>query len=340
MPRQPRPDLRRQRDFEHRRAVGEHAIAEIADRRRGSASASCCSLRAQHLVVVAAERVARDERLRRIGEHRVARARRRRPVVHARGDHADRAGNELGGPRAGRAVACHIIHRAVAARGEPVEQSALPRRRDRCRRCRFPGSRAPGPSGGCRRRAPPSRVGAVRGDVVGERGAARASGEAYTTVSRAPSQHPMSTATAPPARCRRDRSGGRAACRRACAAGWSSRCPATSARARRRWSRGCLRALGWSGPVKSPSYTLVEHYPLSSLYFYHFDFYRFADPSEWETAGLADCFRDDAVCLIEWPERVAGLLPPPDLALTLAHPADPARAGPRSSRSPRVTEAR
>jgi tRNA threonylcarbamoyladenosine biosynthesis protein TsaE len=89
-------------------------------------------------------------------------------------------------------------------------------------------------------------------------------------------------------------------------------------------ARGCLRALGWQGPVKSPSYTLVEHYPLSSLYFYHFDFYRFADPSEWETAGLADCFRTDAVCMIEWPERVGDLLPPPDLALTLAYGASAA----------------
>lgn len=84
--------------------------------------------------------------------------------------------------------------------------------------------------------------------------------------------------------------------------------------------RGCLRELGWTGPVKSPTYTLVEHYPFSSLYFYHFDFYRFADPGEWETAGLADCFREDAVCVVEWPERVAGLLPPADLAVTLAHP--------------------
>jgi tRNA threonylcarbamoyladenosine biosynthesis protein TsaE len=91
--------------------------------------------------------------------------------------------------------------------------------------------------------------------------------------------------------------------------------------------RGCLKALGWVGPVKSPSYSLVEHYPLSSLYFYHFDFYRFADPSEWETAGLADCFRPDAVCVIEWPERVAGRLPPPDLALTLTYPADPSLPG-------------
>jgi len=91
--------------------------------------------------------------------------------------------------------------------------------------------------------------------------------------------------------------------------------------------RGCLRALGWSAAVKSPTYMLVEQYPLPSLYFYHFDFYRFADPSEWETAGLADCFRDDSVCVVEWPERVAGLLPPPDLDLTLAHPADPDRTG-------------
>ncbi len=91
--------------------------------------------------------------------------------------------------------------------------------------------------------------------------------------------------------------------------------------------RGCLRALGWAGPVKSPSYPLVEHYPLSSIYFYHFDFYRFTDPSEWDTAGLADCFGPDAVCMIEWPERVAGRLAPPDVALTLTYPADPSRSG-------------
>jgi tRNA threonylcarbamoyladenosine biosynthesis protein TsaE len=84
--------------------------------------------------------------------------------------------------------------------------------------------------------------------------------------------------------------------------------------------RGCLRALGWTGPVKSPTYTLVEHYPFSSLYFYHFDFYRFTDPGEWETVGLADCFRGDSVCFVEWPERVAGLLPPADLLVTLTHP--------------------
>ena len=82
--------------------------------------------------------------------------------------------------------------------------------------------------------------------------------------------------------------------------------------------RGVLRARGWNGSVKSPTYTLVEHYAFSSLYFYHFDFYRLADPSEWETAGLAECFRPDSVCLVEWPERIGDLLPQPDLIVALS----------------------
>jgi tRNA threonylcarbamoyladenosine biosynthesis protein TsaE len=102
--------------------------------------------------------------------------------------------------------------------------------------------------------------------------------------------------------------------------------------------RGCLRALGWKGPVKSPTYMLVEQYPLSSLYFFHFDFYRFANPGEWETAGLADCFRDDSVCMVEWPERVAGLLPPSDLQLTLSHPDDPDVGGRRLALAARTPD--
>ena len=81
--------------------------------------------------------------------------------------------------------------------------------------------------------------------------------------------------------------------------------------------RGVLRALGWTGPVKSPTYTLVEHYQLSSLYFYHFDFYRFEDPDEWDTTGFAEYFSENAVCVVEWPERAGGHLPVADLAITL-----------------------
>jgi tRNA threonylcarbamoyladenosine biosynthesis protein TsaE len=91
--------------------------------------------------------------------------------------------------------------------------------------------------------------------------------------------------------------------------------------------RGALRALGWPRAVKSPTFTVVEYYAFSSLYFYHFDFYRFADPDEWETAGLAECFRDDSVCLIEWPERVTRHLPEPDLVLVFSLPPDPQASG-------------
>ena len=80
-------------------------------------------------------------------------------------------------------------------------------------------------------------------------------------------------------------------------------------------TRAVLRALGHSGPVKSPTYTLVEVYVVSSLYWYHFDFYRFNYPEEFDDAGLGEYFRDDAVCLVEWPEKAAGYLPPPDLTL-------------------------
>lgn len=83
--------------------------------------------------------------------------------------------------------------------------------------------------------------------------------------------------------------------------------------------RGLLRARGIRGAVKSPTYTLVEHYPISSLYFFHFDFYRFTNPNEWDSAGMSDYFRDDAVCLVEWPERVGDRLPKPDLALSLSY---------------------
>lgn len=81
--------------------------------------------------------------------------------------------------------------------------------------------------------------------------------------------------------------------------------------------RGILRGLGWTGVVRSPSYTLVEHYSFPSLYFRHFDFYRFNDPNEWDSAGFAEYFRPDCVALIEWPERVAARLPVIDVAARL-----------------------
>ena len=82
-------------------------------------------------------------------------------------------------------------------------------------------------------------------------------------------------------------------------------------------ARGLLRALGYEGRVKSPTYTLVELYPLSSLNLYHFDFYRFEDEDEWLSAGFRDYFNPDSACIVEWPERVGARLPPPDLSVAL-----------------------
>jgi tRNA threonylcarbamoyladenosine biosynthesis protein TsaE len=83
--------------------------------------------------------------------------------------------------------------------------------------------------------------------------------------------------------------------------------------------RALIRALGHNGPVKSPTYSLVEVYVVSSLYLYHFDFYRFESPEEFLDAGFDEYFSKTAVCLVEWPERAHGCVPPPDLRLRLHH---------------------
>ncbi len=82
-------------------------------------------------------------------------------------------------------------------------------------------------------------------------------------------------------------------------------------------SRGILRGMGYSGRVKSPTYTLVEVYVISRLNLYHFDFYRFGEPQEWQEAGFRDLFNETNICLVEWPEKAGELLPPPDLRIAL-----------------------
>ena len=81
--------------------------------------------------------------------------------------------------------------------------------------------------------------------------------------------------------------------------------------------RGLLRALGHQGLVRSPSYALLEPYSLSSLNFYHFDFYRFKDRSEWLSSGFREYFNPDSVCVVEWPERAGPELSPPDVEVRL-----------------------
>ena len=85
--------------------------------------------------------------------------------------------------------------------------------------------------------------------------------------------------------------------------------------------RGLVRALGHSGRVKSPTYTLLEPYSLLRLNLYHFDFYRFKDHSEWLSSGFREHFNPESLCVVEWPERAGDLLAPPDLEIQLEYAA-------------------
>ena len=79
--------------------------------------------------------------------------------------------------------------------------------------------------------------------------------------------------------------------------------------------RHLLRALGVQGRIKSPTYAVVEPYEVAAGSVWHFDFYRFSDPREWEDAGFRDIFASPGLKLCEWPQQAQGVMPTPDLSL-------------------------
>ncbi len=106
--------------------------------------------------------------------------------------------------------------------------------------------------------------------------------------------------------------------------------------------RHLLRALGVAGRIKSPTYAVVEPHEAPGLSIWHFDFYRFNDPREWEDAGFRELFARPGLKIAEWPDKAAGLLPVPDLDLAIETGADEARqvtVTPRTERGRALLEA-
>jgi tRNA threonylcarbamoyladenosine biosynthesis protein TsaE len=87
------------------------------------------------------------------------------------------------------------------------------------------------------------------------------------------------------------------------------------------FARYLIQGLGYAGKVKSPTYTLCEPYPLEvgniQYSAYHFDLYRMRDPLEWQEAGFAEYFDVPGFCLIEWPKKAEGTLPPFDIEIAI-----------------------
>ena len=84
-------------------------------------------------------------------------------------------------------------------------------------------------------------------------------------------------------------------------------------------ARGLIRGLGYIGPVKSPTYSLVEQYEFDVFTLNHFDLYRFTNPNEWLASGFEEYINSYDVTLIEWPEKSSELLPNPDLEIELLY---------------------
>lgn len=90
--------------------------------------------------------------------------------------------------------------------------------------------------------------------------------------------------------------------------------------------RHLLKALGVAGRIKSPTYAVVEPYTLASkLNIWHFDFYRFNDPDEWEEAGFREIFASPGLKLVEWPDKAGPHLPKPDLLIEIQSLEDESR---------------
>jgi len=83
------------------------------------------------------------------------------------------------------------------------------------------------------------------------------------------------------------------------------------------FARAFIRACGFTGKIKSPTFTLVEGYEIDGKSIYHFDLYRLKGEEELEYIGLQDYFTAESICLIEWPEKAQSTLPSSTVCCTI-----------------------
>ncbi|MBZ0224747.1 MAG: tRNA (adenosine(37)-N6)-threonylcarbamoyltransferase complex ATPase subunit type 1 TsaE [Comamonas sp.] len=291
----------RQFFFEHRSGIGKRTVAERSDD-PGDALAQLVQARAHHLVIVAPPGVERDHALARAGQ---AGPLARGPIIggvtrqvgHARGDHAERAGQQLGRPGAFEAVLLHVVQTAVVALGQPVEKPRLGRRQVHARDADLGESQLPRP-------------------------VADLFQQLITVHHHAIVEMPDLPAAERPLElhwhCEADTE---------CFARRLARAPQLAhafialhgdlGAGKTTLVRHLLHALGVTGRIKSPTYAVVEPYQVGNLAIWHFDFYRFSDPREWEDAGLRDIFASPGLKLAEWPQNAQKCLPDADLEIEI-----------------------
>jgi len=246
---------------------------------------------AQHLVVIPTQRVARDIGLLAVSQHGFGVSGGGRQIGQVNGDDRARSRHEFRRSGAFQAMPCHIIHAAVEPGREPRLQAGLGMAEIHA-----------GNRGARETQFQRASLDFIRQFLKVEFCMHAADDTVFSAYL------PDEAATANLG----------AAIARALQPGMSIWLEGNLGAGKTTLTRGILRGCGFTGRVKSPTYTLVEPYIISSLYLYHFDLYRFGDPLEWEDAGFRDYFNPESVCLIEWADKAEGLLPTPDWVIELS----------------------
>lgn len=216
-------------------------------------------------------------------------------VVHAGGNHADRPGYQFSRPGPLQTMSGHIVHTAVKTLRQPVQQSSLGFRQVDTSDANLGKSKLTGPFPNLsdELRAIETHLPIVKTLSFQDEG------DTQIFAAHLAAQPALGNALI---ELRGDLGVGKTTL-----------------------ARHLLQAMGVRGRIKSPSYAIVEAYALASCQIWHFDFYRFKDPNEWEEAGFRDIFASKGLKLVEWPEKAEGLLPEADLAIHLELGPDGAR---------------